>query len=103
MQAIIIPNTTDNGNMVLTGRLIVKNKCDCNIIVVSRILLVVNKNFFHLQFFDLIVKIINYYEINNIQKSTPFWHEMVKIASVSGALPQPPFGELTTLPRPPNR
>src|SRR6218665_3711777 len=56
-------------------------QCDCNIEVVSLIQLVVNKNFFHLQFFDLIVK---KYNINNIPKCTPFWHEMFKIASVSG-------------------
>src|SRR6218665_684225 len=32
-----------------------------------------------------------------------FWLEMFKITSVSGALPQTPLGELTTLPRPPSR
>src|SRR6218665_755651 len=53
-------------------------QCDCNIIVVSRIQLLVNKNFFHLLFFsDLIVK---KYEINNIPKCTPLWHEMFEIA-----------------------
>ena len=73
-------------------------QCDCNIKVVSRIQLVVNKNLFHLQFFDLIVK---KYEINSITKCTPFWHEMFKIESVSGAPPQTPLGELTTLPQTP--
>jgi len=29
------------------------------------------------------------------------WHEMLKIASVSGAPPQTPLGELTTLPQTP--
>src|SRR6218665_971832 len=46
--------------------------------------------------FDLIVK---KYETNNIPKCTPFWHEMFKIASDSGAPPQTPLRELTTLPR----
>ena len=69
-------------------------QCDCNIIVVSRIQLLVNKIFFHLLFFDLIVK---KYEINNIPKCTPLWHEMFEIVSVSGAPPQTPLGELTML------
>ena len=73
-------------------------QCDCNIKVVSLIQLVVNKSFFHLQFFDLIVK---KYDTNNIPKYTLFWHEMFKIASVYGALPQTPLGELTTLPQAP--
>src|SRR6218665_1848821 len=71
-------------------------QCDCNIKVVSRIQLVVNKHFFHLQFFDLIVK---KYEINNIPKCTPFWHEMFKIASVSGAPPRPRSGSLRRSPK----
>src|SRR6218665_2573390 len=50
-------------------------------------------------FFDLIAKKS---EIYKIQKWTQFWHEMLKIASVSGAEPQTPLGELTTLPRPPS-
>jgi len=33
-----------------------------------------------------------------MQKCTPFSIEMFKIASVSGAPPQTPLGELTTLP-----
>src|SRR6218665_1694930 len=85
-------------------------QCDCNIlhVVVSRIQLLVNKNFhllfFHLlssfiyYFFDLIVK---NYETNNIPKCTPFWHEMFKIVSLSGAPPQTSLGELTTLPHTP--
>src|SRR6218665_2707633 len=48
--------------------------------------------------FDLIVK---KYETNNIPKCTPFWHEMFKIASLSGAPPQTPLRELTTLPQTP--
>src|SRR6218665_862022 len=51
-------------------------------------------------FFDLIV---NEAEIYKIRKWTQFSHEMLKIASVSGALTQTPLGELTTLPRPPSR
>src|SRR6218665_218876 len=55
-------------------------------------------------FFDLIV---NKAEIYKIPKWTQFSHEMLKIASVSGAPPQTPLGELTTLPRrsprPPSR
>jgi len=73
-------------------------QCDCNIIVVSRIQLLVNKNFFHLLFFDLIIK---KYEISNIPKCTPFWYEMFKIVLVSGALPQTLLVELTTLPQTP--
>src|SRR6218665_3291854 len=87
--------------MILIGRLIVKKtsviQCDCNIIAVSRIQFLVNKNFFHLLFFDLIVK---KYETNNIPKCTPFWHEMFKIASVSGAPPQTPLGSLRRSPDP---
>src|SRR6218665_3612668 len=41
--------------------------------------------------------------LTRLKKPTPFWHEMFKIASVSGAEPQTPLGELTTLPRPPSR
>src|SRR6218665_1079386 len=51
-------------------------------------------------FFDLIV---NKAEIYKIPKWTQFSHEMLKIASVSGAPPQTPLGELTTLPIPPSR
>src|SRR6218665_3210774 len=36
-------------------------------------------------------------EINKIQKCTPFKNKMFKIASISGAPPQTPLGELTTL------
>src|SRR6218665_1034183 len=43
------------------------------------------------------------YEIYKIPKCIQFWHEMLKIASVSGALPQTPLGELTTLPQAPSR
>jgi len=39
--------------------------------------------------------------INRIPKCTPFWLEMLQIASVSGAPPQTPLGELTTLPQTP--
>jgi len=42
-------------------------------------------------------------EIYQILKCTQFWHEMLEIASVSGALPQTSLGELTTLPRHPSR
>ena len=75
-------------------------QCNCNIIVVSRIQVLVNKNFFHLLliFFNFIVK---KYEINNIPKCTQFWHEVFKIASVSGAPPQTPLEELTALPQTP--
>src|SRR6218665_1365467 len=48
-------------------------------------------------FFDLIVK---KYETNNIPKCTPFWHEMFKIASLSGAPPQTPLGSLPRSLRP---
>ena len=44
-------------------------KCHCNIIVVSYIQLLVNENFFNLLFFGF--------------DWTQFWHEMLKIASVS--------------------
>ena len=43
-------------------------------------LLVSKNNFFNLLFFDLIVKKS---EIYKIPKWTQFWHEMLKIASVS--------------------
>jgi len=69
-----------------------------NIIVVSRIQLLANKTFFIYYCFDLIVK---KYELNNIPKCTPFWCEMFKITSVSGAPPQTPLGELKTLPQTP--
>src|SRR6218665_2866029 len=48
-------------------------------------------------FFDLIAKKS---EIYKIPKWTQFWHEMLKISSVSEAPPQTPLGELTKLPRP---
>src|SRR6218665_1710349 len=94
--------STDNGKMVLIGRLIEKrnylmSQCDCNIIAVSRIQFLVNKNFFHLLFFDLIVK---KYETNNIPKCTPFWHEMFKIASVSRAPPHTPWRAYDAPPEP---
>src|SRR6218665_3387142 len=54
------------------------------------------KTSFIYYFSDLIVK---KYEINNIPKCTPLWHEMFEIASVSGA--SRGAGELTTLPQPP--
>jgi len=38
-----------------------------------------------------------------MQNVTPLWHKLLKIASASGAPPQSPLGELTTLPRPPSR
>jgi len=37
--------------------------------------------------------------IYKIPKWTKFWHEMLKIASDSGAPPQTPLGQLTTLPQ----
>src|SRR6218665_1206504 len=77
-------------------------QCDCNIlhVVVSRIQLLVNKNFFHLLFFHLLSSFIYYffdlivkkYETNNIPKCTPFWHEMFKIVSLSDAPPDPLVG-----------
>src|SRR6218665_522001 len=77
-------------------------QCDCNIlhVVVSRIQLLVNKNFFHLLFFHLLSSFIYYffdlivkkYETNKIPKCSPFWHEMFKITSVSGTPPQIPLG-----------
>src|SRR6218665_3445127 len=70
-------------------------QCDCNIIVVSRIQLLVSKTSFIYYFFDLIV---NKYEINNIPKCTPLWHEMFEIASVSGAPPPTPLGSLRRSP-----
>src|SRR6218665_2529930 len=74
-------------------------QCDCNIKVVSRIQLVVNKNFFHLQFFDLIVK---KYEINNIPKCTSFWHE-INVQNCVGfwsSAPDPAGGAYDTPPNP---
>src|SRR6218665_961142 len=69
-------------------------QCDCNIIVVSLIQLLVNKTSFRYYFFDLIVEKC---EINRIPKCAPFRLEMFKIASVSGAPPQTPLRDLTTL------
>src|SRR6218665_49586 len=57
--------------------------------VVSKIQLLVNKKIFNLLLFDWIVKKS---EIYKIPKCTPFWHEMLKIASVSGVPPIDPAG-----------
>src|SRR6218665_1764965 len=51
-------------------------------------------------FFDLIAK---KYEIYKTRKWTQFWHEMLKIASVSGAEPRPHWGSLRRSPRPLSR
>src|SRR6218665_2011001 len=86
-------------------------QCDCNIlhVVVSRIQLLVNRNFFHLLFFHLLSSFIYYffdlivkkYETNNIPKCTPFWHEMFKIVSLSwGSVPDPAGGAYDAPPDP---
>src|SRR6218665_1300360 len=76
-------------------------QCDCNIIVVSSIQLLVNKNLFQILFFsDLMVEKC---EINRIQKCTPFSLEMFKIALASGAPPHTPLGSLRRSPKPPSR
>src|SRR6218665_947846 len=51
-------------------------------------------------FFDLIFR---KYDINKSTQMHSIWHETFKIASVSGAPPQTPLGELTTLPQTPSR
>src|SRR6218665_445437 len=80
----IIPKPTDNGKMLLglIGNCkkplndplsLQNNNCFINPALV-------NENFFNLLFFDLI---INKSEVYMIPEWTQFWHEMLKIASVS--------------------
>ena len=69
---------------------------DSNIIVVSRIQLLVNKNFFHLLFFDLIVK-----TSQNLMHSILVWNVPNCVGFWGGA--QDPLGSLRRSPRPPSQ
>ena len=94
-----IPQTMDNGEMILIGRLIVKKLLNDLVRLQNEQYLFHESSFqliktsFIYYFFDLIVK---KKEINCIPNCTPFWREMFKIASDSG---QNPLGNLTMLPQ----
>ena len=80
-------------------------QCDCNIlhIVVSRIQLLVNKNFFHLlffhllssfiyDFFNLIIKIIKIWDLTTSQNALHFGMKCSKLRRFLGLRPRPAGG-----------